>query len=93
MAQYGIRIYSEEIREIGWQEFKTLLAGIGPDTPLGRIVAVRSEEDKDVIENFNQDQKRIRLEWRNRQAKHKNQNDITAYLDSMKNALIRMAGG
>lgn len=78
---------------MGWQEFKVLLAGISPDTPLGRIVAIRAEEDKDVIKNFNQYQKQIHSEWRNRQAKRKNQNDITAYLDAMKNVFIRMAGG
>jgi len=93
MTQYGIRIYSEEIRKMGWQEFKTLLAGISPDTPLGRIVAIRAEDDKDVIKNFNQHERKIHSEWRNRQAKRKNQNDISAYLESMKNAFIRMAGG
>ena len=77
---------------MSWQEFKTLLAGIGPDTPLGRIVAIRAQEDKDAIKNFNQYEKKIYSDWRNRQAKHKGQNEVMAYLDSMKNALIRMAG-
>lgn len=51
---------------MGWDEFKSLLAGIDPETPLGRIVAIRAETDKDVIKNFNKDQKRIYNEWRNR---------------------------
>ena len=93
LTQYGIRIYSEKIREMGWQEFKTLLAGLNPDTPLGRIVTIRSEEDKEIIKNFNPSQRRIYSEWRNKQAKNKSQSDTMAYLDSMKRAFIRMAGG
>ena len=45
-----------------WREFKQLLTGIGPDTPLGRIVAIRCEDDKDVLKNFTPDQRRIRAE-------------------------------
>lgn len=49
-----------------WSEFCTLLSGIMPETPLGQIVTIRSEEDKDMLKNFNKDQHRIRNEWRNR---------------------------
>ena len=48
--------------------FKALLAGLAPETPLGRIVAIRSEDDKNVIKHFTKDQKRIRDEWRTEQA-------------------------
>lgn len=53
---------------MGWDEFKILLSGIDPETPLGRIVEIRSETDKNVIKNFNSDQRRIFNEWRNRKA-------------------------
>lgn len=90
--QYGIRIYSKDFDSIGWQEFKVLLAGLGPDTPLGGIISIRSEEDKDVLKNFNKDQKRIRMEWRNRSAKRRSETDTNNYLESLKKALIGMAG-
>ena len=35
---------------------------------MGRVVAIRSETDKDVIKHFTQNQKRIYDEWRNRKA-------------------------
>jgi hypothetical protein len=38
-----------------------------PKTPLGQIVSIRSEEDKDMLKNFTKDQHRIRNEWRSRQ--------------------------
>ena len=47
-------------------EFSTLLAGIMPETPLGQIVSIRSEEDKDMLKNFTKEQHKIRNDWRNR---------------------------
>lgn len=50
-----------------WAEFSTLLAGIMPKTPLGEVVSIRSEENKDILKNFTPEQHRIRNEWRSRQ--------------------------
>jgi hypothetical protein len=51
---------------MSWGEFTTLLAGIMPKTPLGQIVSIRSEEDENMLKNFNEEQHKIRNEWRNR---------------------------
>ena len=53
---------------MSWSEFCTLLAGIMPKTPLGQVVSIRSEEDKDILKHFTEEQHKIRNEWRNRQA-------------------------
>ena len=45
---------------MSWDEFCTLLSGLCEDTPLGKVVAIRSEKDIKVIENFNAEQRRIR---------------------------------
>lgn len=68
LTQYGLRIRTKEFESVSWDEFKSLIAGIDPDTPLGRVVAIRAETDKNVIKNFNKDQKRIYNAWRNRKA-------------------------
>lgn len=39
-----------------------------PETPLGQIVSIRSEDDKEILKHFTPDQHRIRNEWRSRQA-------------------------
>lgn len=52
-----------------WGEFSTLLAGIMPETPLGQVVSIRSEDDKDILKNFTKDQHKIRNEWRSRRTK------------------------
>ena len=59
LTQYGLRIRTKEFETVSWDEFKALLAGLAPETPLGRIVAIRSEDDKNVIKHFTRDQKRI----------------------------------
>jgi Bacteriophage Gp15 protein. len=51
-----------------WDEFRALVSGLSAETPLGRLVSIRAENDKDVIKNFTKEQKRIRSEWRNRSA-------------------------
>lgn len=68
LSQYGLRIRTAEFEGVSWDEFRSLLAGISPDTVLGRVVAIRSETDKKVIKHFSRDQKRIYDEWRNRKA-------------------------
>lgn len=49
-----------------WSEFSTLLSGIMPKTPLGQIVSIRAEENKDILKNFTPEQHDIRNDWRNR---------------------------
>lgn len=66
-SQYGIRLRQEE--DMSWSEFCTLLAGIMPETPLGQVVSIRCENDKEVLKNFTKEQHRIRNEWRSRRTK------------------------
>jgi len=68
LTQYGLRIRTKEFSSVGWDEFRSLLAGLSPETPLGRMVAIRSETDKNVIKHFTHDQRRIYNDWRNRKA-------------------------
>lgn len=51
-----------------WDEFKALVSGLSAETPLGRIVSIRAENDKDAIKRFTKEQKRIRNEWREKSA-------------------------
>lgn len=75
-----------------WDEFKALLSGIDPKTPLGRIVSIRAENDPGVLKYFNKEQHRIRNEWRKRRAIEKTSQEVEAFLEQMKQAFINMAG-
>ena len=62
--QYKVR--EEEIARMEWREFLTLLSGIMPETPLGMVVQIRSEEDREILKHFTPSQKQIRDAWRSR---------------------------
>ena len=68
--QYGIRLRSE-IETISWSEVKMLIAGLLPDTPLGKVIQIRSESNKDTLKSFTPEMHKIRNDWRNRMAKDK----------------------
>lgn len=69
-SQYGIRLSRELPAGMKWDEFKDLLIGLGPDTALGRVVAIRAEDRKEYLENFTPEQHRIRNEWQWKRAKY-----------------------
>lgn len=91
-SQYGLRL-SREVNAMTWDEFKDLLVGIGPETPLGRIVSIRAEEDTEVLKRFSKEQHRIRNEWRMRNVKKVSEKDMEDILNSLKNAFIAMSRG
>lgn len=59
-----------------WTEFTSLLSGLGPDSPLARIVQIRLESDKDVLKHFTSAQHRIRNKWRSRNVKQYTKADM-----------------
>ncbi len=61
LQQYGIRLRTED--DMSWAEFCSLLSGIMPETPLGRVVSIRAEKDMKVIRNFTKEQKKIHNDW------------------------------
>lgn len=65
--------------ELQFDEFLNLTSCLMPDTPLGQIVAIRSETDTDVISNFTEQQRKIRNDWLNREMSNNEQK----YVESM----------
>lgn len=76
-----------------WDEFAALLSGIGPETALGRIVAIRSETDPDILKHYTPEQRRIRDSWMARNKATISKEEMTDALENIKRALIQMAGG
>ena len=48
------------------EEFFHLLSGISSETPLGQIVNIRCEDDRETLKHFTPEQHKIRNEWRNK---------------------------
>ena len=76
-----------------WDEFRDLLVGLGPETPLGRIVSIRAEDDENMLKHFTKEQRRIRNEWRSKRAMSVSEEELNKVLDDLKNAFISLAGG
>lgn len=93
LTQYGLRIRTKEFESVTWDEFRSLLAGIAPETPLGRIVAIRSETDKNVIKNFTRDQKRIYDSWRDSQAAAMTPETYEQQMRYLEQMMASMCGG
>lgn len=74
--QYGIRIRNE-INTISWSEIKMLVSGLLPETPLGKIIQIRSENNKEQLKHFTPEMRKIRNDWRNRMAKDKLKDEDT----------------
>lgn len=89
--QYGIRL--RQINDMPWDEFCSYLSGIMPDTPLGNVVQIRSEDDKEILKNFTPEQKRIRSEWRNRMAKNMDKKQAEDAIEMFKNMFKELANG
>lgn len=91
-SQYGIRL-SRELSGMKWQEFKAFVSGFDGDTPLGRIVRIRSEEDPDHLKTFSPEMRKIRNEWQKKKAFSRSEEEKAAFIEQMKQAMISMAGG
>lgn len=91
-SMYGIRL-SRDLSGMKWKEFSALMVGLDQNTPLGKIVAIRSEDDPKRLREFTPAMRRIRNAWRSRTAKAMPQKRVDDFLESMKQAFMSMAGG
>lgn len=76
LSQYGIRLRTTRL---DFDEFLNLTSCLMPDTPLGQIVAIRSETDTEIISNFTDAQREVRNSWVNRDMANNEQK----YVESM----------
>ena len=91
-SQYGIRL--RQASDMSWSEFTNLVAGLLPETPLGAVVRIRSEDDPDMLKNFNADQIAIRNKWREKQALQQLDNPevLKQSMDNLSSMLKNMFG-
>lgn len=91
-SQYGIRL--RQSADMPWSEFTNLVAGLLPETPLGAIVRIRSEDDPKMLEQFNSDQLAIRSKWREKQALQQLSNPevLKQSMDNLSSMLKSMFG-
>lgn len=89
-TQYGIRL-ATELPSMGWYEFSYLLQGLSGETPLGRIIAIRAETRPEVVRDMSASEKSIRNEYRRKLALKKSDKETQNALNSIKDALVKLA--
>ena len=89
-TQYGIRL-SRDLSGMSWREFSYLLNGITGETPLGRIVSIRAENDPETLKHFTPEEKRIRNEYRKKTAKQKTDKEVASVIEQFRQAFIQLA--
>lgn len=56
-------ILPSEQGDLSYCDWAKLVSGLMNDTPLGKIIEIRSEDDRDIIKNMTSEQLAIRNEW------------------------------
>jgi hypothetical protein len=79
---------------MSWDEFCTLLGDLGGDTPLGKVVAIRSERNIKVIERFTPEQRYIRDSYllKKHEQLKEDKEKYKAYIDALQARCKAMFG-
>lgn len=62
------------------------------ETPLGNLVQIRSEDNKDVLKNFTKEQKEIRAKYREKMAQKISKEEFKQVIEEFQKAFKEMAG-
>lgn len=93
-TQYGI--LPRDQAELPYPDWAKLVGGLMDDTPLGRVVTVRAEQDPKIVAQMNPWQRNIRTEWRafqTHRAAEKPPQELRAQMASLERILAKAFGG
>lgn len=77
--------------DISVSEYRKLLVGIMGDTPLGEIVRIRSETDRETIDRMTKQEKKIRADWQKFRAGQKQTPQITITAEQFQQMMKSLA--
>lgn len=93
-TQYGI--LPSQQGDLPYSEWSKLVSGLMDDTPLGRVVAVRTETDRKVISQFSPWQRQIRADWnafKAQRMKQQSPEDLEQQMKQLERILASAFGG
>lgn len=76
-----------------WDEFSSLLCGLSAESPLGRMVRIRTENDKSILKHFTPQQRKIRADWQKRRVKNMSVKDSENAIINFERFFLSMAKG
>lgn len=77
---------------MSWGEFCSLLSSIGEDTPLGNIVRIRSEDDREHLKYFTSAQRELRTKWRIEHTPRYQEKEYSKAMSNFEKILKSLAG-
>lgn len=89
-SQYGIRL-AKDLSGMSWREFAYLAGGLQHETPLGRVISIRAEQDPARIKEFTPEQKRIRNEYLKKKAREMSEQEVEDAYEQIKKAFMGLA--
>lgn len=87
---YNLDMDKETLEKLPADIFMVYLAGLSPNSPLGRVVSIRAEDDKEILETFTKEQLRIRNDYRRKIAKRNKDNINKEAYENEINAIVEM---
>lgn len=88
-------VLPSEQGDLHYSDWAKMVSGLMDDTPLGRVVSIRSEKNKDILKNFNAEQKAIRSDWQRflqKQKKKKDEENIEQRMKALESMLAALFG-
>lgn len=77
---------------MAWGEFCSLLSAISEDTPLGKIVTIRCEDDRERLKYFTPKQREIRTKWRIEHIPKYKETEYNRAMANFEKVLISLSG-
>lgn len=86
--------------DLSYSEYRRLFNGLMEDTPLGRIISIRSEKDSETIKRFGPNELKIRSDWNKFRTREMLENmspeermkQVLAFQNMMKQAFLKKGG-
>ena len=67
-----------------------MINGLSGDSPLGKIICIRAENDPERLKDFTVDEKRIRNEYRRKKALKMSSEKADDAIEQMRQAFVKM---
>jgi len=84
--QYGVLPSAQG--DLRYSDWAKMVSGLMDDTPLGRVVGTRMEQDREILKHYTPEQRRIRSEWTQFCAQKRAQQPIRVLLYGRRETLL-----
>ncbi len=79
--------------DITYAEWESFMVGLLPDSPLGKVISIRSEKDTQRIREFTKDERRIYDEWQSFRTKQISEEEEQKMMRNLERMIASMFGG